>query len=85
MTTDVFRAIADPTRRAMLEMLRQGEHTATELAAPFRMSRPAASQHLAVLAEAGLVEFRPEGRHRVYTLTPGRLRDVFEWAADYVA
>ena len=80
LTSDVFRAVSDPTRRQMLELLGGGERTAAELAAPFDMTQPAVSQHLRVLREAGLVDVRKEGRHRVYTLDPRPLREVFDWA-----
>lgn len=77
---DVFHAVSDPTRREMLQLLGVGERTAAELAAPFDMSQPAVSQHLRVLREAGLVDVRKEGRHRVYVLDARPLRDVFDWA-----
>ena len=77
---DVFRAVSDPTRRQMLELLGVGERTADELAQPFDMSQPAVSQHLRVLRDAGLVNVRKEGRHRVYSLDPQPLREVFDWA-----
>jgi DNA-binding transcriptional ArsR family regulator len=77
---DVFRAVSDPTRRQMLQLLGSGERTAAELAAPFDMSQPAVSQHLRVLREAGLVGVHKEGRFRVYSLEPGPLREVFDWA-----
>jgi len=64
----------------MLELLGVGERTADELAQPFDMSQPAVSQHLRVLREAGLVDVRKEGRHRVYSLDPKPLREVFDWA-----
>jgi DNA-binding transcriptional ArsR family regulator len=77
---DVFHAVSDPTRREMLQLLGVGERTAAELAAPFDMSQPAVSQHLRVLRDAGLVDVRKEGRHRVYVLDPRPLREVFDWA-----
>jgi DNA-binding transcriptional ArsR family regulator len=80
MTSDVFRAVSDPTRRQMLELLGGGERTAAELAAPFDMTQPAVSQHLRVLREAGLVDVRKEGRFRVYSLDPAPLRELFDWA-----
>jgi DNA-binding transcriptional ArsR family regulator len=80
---DVFRAIADPTRRAMIDQLRGGDLTASELADPYEMSRPAVSQHLRVLLETGLVEVRREGRQRVYGLTAEPLKNVFDWVAHY--
>lgn len=82
-TTDVFQAIAHPTRRLLLENLAGGEQPVNTLAAPFAMSRPAVSQHLRVLLEAGLVAERRVGRERVYRLEPGSLRDVREWVNRY--
>ena len=76
---DVFRAVSDPTRRQMLELLRVRDRTVTELAEPFAMTQPAVSQHLRVLREAGLVNVRKEGRHRVYHLDPLPLQEVFDW------
>jgi len=80
LSADVFRAVSDPTRRQMLELLGAGERTAAELAQPFDMSQPAISQHLRVLRETGLVDVRKEGRHRVYRLDPRPLQEVFDWA-----
>ena len=60
----VFSALADPTRRAIIEKLSTGSATVTELAEPFSMSLPAVSKHLAVLAQAGLIETEKEGRVR---------------------
>jgi DNA-binding transcriptional ArsR family regulator len=79
VSPDVFRAVSDPTRRQMLELLRVREHTVAELAAPFAMSQPAVSQHLRVLRDAGLVDVRKEGRHRIYRLEPRPLQEVFDW------
>jgi DNA-binding transcriptional ArsR family regulator len=79
VSPDVFRAVSDPTRRQMLELLRLRDRTVTELAEPFAMTQPAVSQHLRVLRDAGLVEVRKEGRHRVYRLDPLPLQDVFDW------
>jgi DNA-binding transcriptional ArsR family regulator len=80
LPADVFRAVSDPTRRQMLELLGRGERTAAELVAPFNMSQPAVSQHLRVLRDARLVSVRKEGRHRIYSLNPHPLREVFDWA-----
>ena len=80
---DVFRALADPTRREMLELLRERERTVLELAEPFRISQPAVSQHLGVLREAGLVSARREGRTRVYRIEPARLKAVDDWLEHY--
>ena len=79
LSPDVFRAVSDPTRRQMLELLRVRERTVTELAEPFAMTQPAVSQHLRVLRDAGLVDVRKEGRHRVYRLDPLPLQEVFDW------
>lgn len=77
----VFHAIADPTRRRILLMLRDGERSATELARPFAATQSAVSQHLAVLRRAGLVADRHEGRRRYYRVQPRPLREVAEWVA----
>jgi DNA-binding transcriptional ArsR family regulator len=79
----VFRALADPTRRAMLDRLRDRESSVSELAEPFSMSQPAVSQHLKVLADAGLVRARRDGRQRLYRLRPAPLREAFDWLERY--
>ncbi len=81
----VFRALGDPTRRAILERLRQRERRATELCAPFDMSQPAVSQHLKVLVEAGLVSATRNGREVVYALRPAPLRDAYDWLGHFEA
>ena len=81
--TDVFRAVADPTRRQLLDRLADGGESMMKLAESFEMSLPAVSQHLKVLREAGLVEERREGRLRIYTLVPGPLREVSDWIGHY--
>ena len=78
---DVFRAVADPTRRRMLELLQRGDLAVAELSGPFRMSQPAISQHLRVLREAGLVRSRKAGRRRLYRLERAPLEKVYKWAA----
>ena len=80
---DVFHAVADPTRRAILDRLREGGVAVGELAAGFAMSRPAVSKHLRVLREARLVRKEKEGTQRVYRLTPGPLRDLSQWVESY--
>ncbi len=82
-SADVFVAIADPTRRALLDRLRLGEQPVKELAEPFAMSLPAISQHLQVLCEAGLVQMRKAGRQRLYRLNPEPLKQVSDWVAHY--
>ena len=74
-----FAALGDPTRRAMVERLARGNATVSELAAPFTMSLAAASKHLRVLAEAGLVQRRKQGRTITCTLRPAAVRDAAAW------
>lgn len=81
----VFGALADPTRRAMLEHLTAGEATVGELAAPFDVSAPAISRHLRVLESAGLVARRREGRLHYCTLVPEPLEDAIAWIVRYGA
>jgi DNA-binding transcriptional ArsR family regulator len=81
----VFAALADPTRRAIVARLRDGEATVGDLARPFRVSRPAISKHLRVLEGAGLVRRLREGRKNRCRLEPGRLREPAEWIARYRA
>ena len=74
---DALRAVADPTRRAILRLVRDGELAAGEIATHFpSMSRPAVSQHLRVLADSGLVEVRPDGNRRMYRWRREGLRDA---------
>jgi DNA-binding transcriptional ArsR family regulator len=81
--TDAFTAVADPTRRAILDQLRQGAAPVGEIASGFKMSRPAVSKHLRVLREARLVTERRDGRNRVYELTPGPLLECAHWLEGY--
>jgi DNA-binding transcriptional ArsR family regulator len=80
---DVFRAVSDPTRRAILDLLADEERSVGDLVERFDMSQPAISQHLRVLADARLVSRRREGRRGVYSLAPDRLREVHDWSAHY--
>src|SRR5262245_28400137 len=82
-SADVFLAIADPTRRRLLDMLVDRERVASDLGRPFRMSQPALSQHLKVLRRVGLVKSRKRGRERLYRLEPGPLTRVAEWIVRY--
>lgn len=79
----VFHAIADPTRRGVLDELRQGERSVSHLTRALGVSQPAMSQHLRVLLDAGLVDQRPDGRQRLYRLSPEPLRSVHHWLAHY--
>jgi DNA-binding transcriptional ArsR family regulator len=79
----VLHAIADPSRRTILEVLGGGEATAGQLAELLPIARPGVSRHLRVLREAGLVEVRHEAQRRVYSLRPEPLAEVDEWLASY--
>jgi DNA-binding transcriptional ArsR family regulator len=81
----VFGALADPTRRAILTRLTQGDATVAELAAPFRVSQPAISRHLKVLERAGLISRRRRATARLSHLEAERLREATAWLAQYQA
>ena len=81
----VLQALADPSRRTVLEILRDHPATAGELADALPIARPGVSRHLRVLREAGLVDVRAEAQRRIYTLRPEALIEVDEWLADYRA
>ena len=80
-----FSALADPTRRAVLDLLRSGTRPAGDIARAFPVSRPAISKHLRILRRAHLVEERREGRHRMYQLNPEPLKAVDQWLEHYRA
>jgi DNA-binding transcriptional ArsR family regulator len=85
-SSDPFLAVADPTRRAILDRLRDGDAPVAQLADGFAMTRPAVSRHLRVLREARLVRERrggKDGRQRIYQLTAGPVREVARWAESY--
>jgi len=79
----IFRAVADPTRRNILERLHEREHTVLELGKPFRITQPSLSKHLAVLRQSGLILARRAGRHRYYRLSAEPLEQVAAWAAKF--
>ncbi len=81
--TAVYSAIADPTRREMMELLGTGELSITAIASHFPVSRVAISKHLAVLEQAGLVQERKVGREHRYQLNPVPLRQAHAWLAHY--
>ena len=81
----VLRALADESRRTMLETLTSGPATAGELAALLPIARPGVSRHLRVLREAGLVEVRRDAQRRVYSLRPQPLAEIDEWLGRYGA
>jgi DNA-binding transcriptional ArsR family regulator len=78
----LFHALADPTRRAVVERLCRGPATVSELKEPFAMSLPAVVQHLKVLEQAGLVTTRKTGRTRTVQIDPAALRAAEQWLAD---
>ena len=79
----LFSALSDPTRRAILARLAEGEATVGDLARPFPISLPAISKHLRVLERAGLLERRIEGRMHRCRLQPRPLKDAVDWLAEY--
>ena len=81
--TTVFMALADPTRRAILERLAHGEASGTELARPFSISVPAISKHLRVLKNADLILHRKEGRTHMFRLAAEPMRDAAAWLEQY--
>jgi DNA-binding transcriptional ArsR family regulator len=82
-TEAVFRALADPTRRAVFEQLTRGEAQVRELTARFEVSQPAISQHLAALRQAGLVSERRVGRNAFYRVKPSGLKPLVHWIEHY--
>jgi DNA-binding transcriptional ArsR family regulator len=82
-TEATFQVLADPTRRAVLDLLRSGTQPAGQIARAFPISRPAISKHLRLLRRAHLVQERREGRHRLYQLNPEPLKAVDSWLEQY--
>jgi DNA-binding transcriptional ArsR family regulator len=82
-TDVVFRAIADPTRRRILELLAERERPVGELVDRFPLSQPALSQHLRVLRDAGLLRVRRDGRRRVYSVHAEPLRSIHVWVGRF--
>lgn len=80
---DVFGALANPTRRDILDTLLGGEQTAGDLAGKFDMARPSVSEHLRALRGSGLVEERREGRHRYYRVTGEPMAELIDWLTPY--
>lgn len=79
----VLQALADPSRRTVLEILRGHPATAGELAEALPIARPGVSRHLRVLREAGLVEVRQDAQRRIYSLRPEALAEVDDWLGPY--
>jgi DNA-binding transcriptional ArsR family regulator len=82
-TSDVFNAIAEAARREILDVLRTGEKAVGTIVDNLAMSQPQVSKHLRVLSEVGLVRCRADGRHRLYSLEPARLRPLHDWLSRY--
>jgi DNA-binding transcriptional ArsR family regulator len=78
-----YAALAEPSRRRILDLLRGGERPVGELVDRLRISQPGVSKHLRVLREAGLVEVRPDGRRRLYALRAAPLAEVYDWLTPY--
>lgn len=76
---DVYQAIADPSRRKMLDILAAGEQTVQDILPHFDVTAGAVSQHLKILLDTRLVTRRKDGRFRYYSATPGRLSEVHDW------
>ncbi len=79
----MLQALSDPSRRAVLEVLRDHPATAGELAARLPIARPGVSRHLRVLREAGLVEVEPQAQRRIYRLRPEPLAELDAWLGPY--
>jgi DNA-binding transcriptional ArsR family regulator len=80
-----FSVIAEPSRRQILDLLRERERPVGDLVDQLGLSQPAVSKHLRVLRDAGLVEVRPDGQRRLYRLQPAPLAELDEWLAPYRA
>ncbi len=80
---NALAALADPSRRRIVEMLIDGERTAGDLGSEFKISQPAVSKHLRVLRKAGLVEARSQAQRRLYRLNPAPLAEVDAWFSRY--
>jgi DNA-binding transcriptional ArsR family regulator len=78
-----FEAIAEPNRRRLLDLLREGEQPAGDLVEATGLSQPGVSKHLKLLREAGLVSMRPDGQRRLYRLEPGELAELDAWLAPF--
>ena len=80
---DCFQALADPTRRRIVETLRRGEHQVNDLIARAGIRQSGVSRHLRILHEAGFVTMRPDGQRRLYSLRPEPFRELDKWLEQY--
>ncbi len=85
MTTVTFEVLAEPHRRRILEVLRDGERPVNDLVEELQLAQPSVSKHLKVLKDAGLVTVRPDAQRRLYRLEPEPLRQLDEWLAPFRA
>jgi DNA-binding transcriptional ArsR family regulator len=83
VSTLAFSALAEPARRDILDLLREGERSVSDLVAALPMTQPGVSKHLRVLREAGLVDVRPEAQRRIYGVRPEPLAELDAWLAPY--
>lgn len=83
MRRDVFQAIADPTRRAIISMVAQQSQNLNAIAENFDVSRPAISQHIKILTECGLIVIKKQGRERYCEVRPGPLEEVSDWVEPF--
>ena len=81
--TATFEALADESRRRILDLLADGERSVGDLVGLLSLSQPTVSKHLKALRDAGLVESRTEGQRRIYRVSPGPLREVDEWLGSF--
>jgi DNA-binding transcriptional ArsR family regulator len=81
--TSIFEVLAEPRRRQILDLVRDGECSVNELVALLAMNQPAVSKHLRVLRDAGLVRVRVDEQRRLYRLSPAPLRELDQWLAPY--
>ena len=82
-TTDAFNAIAEPRRRAILDVLARGERPVNDLVEELGLTQPQVSKHLRVLREVGAVEVREEGRRRLYSVNGQALKPIHDWVKPY--
>jgi DNA-binding transcriptional ArsR family regulator len=83
VTTATFDVLAEPNRRRIVEVLREGERPVNDLVGALRLAQPSVSKHLKVLKDAGLVAVRPDAQRRLYRLEPEPLRQLDEWLAPF--
>lgn len=83
LVNDVFKALADPTRRKILELLSEGDKNAGEIAEYFNISKPSISHHLTILKNAGLVIDKRQGQNIIYILNTTVFQDIMKWFFDF--